>query len=31
LRFIGRRKVHKVEEEFGVAEGLDAGSRRAAD
>jgi uncharacterized protein (DUF58 family) len=31
LRFIGRRKVHKVEEEFGLAEGLDAGSRRAAD
>jgi putative spermidine/putrescine transport system permease protein len=31
LRFIGRRKVHKVEEEFGVAEGLDAGSRPAAD
>jgi putative spermidine/putrescine transport system permease protein len=28
LRFIGRRKVHKVEEEFGMAEGLDVGSRR---
>jgi putative spermidine/putrescine transport system permease protein len=31
LRFIGRRKVHKVEEELGVAEGLDAGTARAAD
>ena len=30
LRFVGRRAVHRAEEELGVAEGLDAGAAAAA-
>jgi putative spermidine/putrescine transport system permease protein len=30
LRFVGRRAVHRAEEELGVAEGLDAGAATAA-